>query len=325
MVRKKGFICIIILAIALLSLSGFFFLDKKEPIAENLEEKKEVQKPIQTVKKTAPKKIETEEKIFDLYTTTPYDLPLFSVLEIAKLPQNIKNSVDNLLEKSQGFYFLKVIDDKVFIILQNPVLENNTYTRHNLQFIEISFDGKINYHTAGYSGIADEIYNSQTNEFDNWIFLEDSVQTKPLKHTSFDEKGNIKFIEVWNYDENEPIKYEMKDSKKNLISILKESQDSDMNLRREHVFYDNNGQTIMSFTVNYDGANISRIMFYNSHEAVDGFSLISEFQNGIKTKEQIYNKDYQLTNIVIPEYEDDTKKSIKLLDSEGNEVFKISA
>ena len=117
----------------------------------------------------------------------------------------------------------------------------------------------------------------------------------------------------------------MLDSNKKVVSILKEIQESESNYRKEHIFYDNEGNIKMSLTINYDGANISRLTFYNSHDSIDSMSIISEFENGLKTKELIYNENYQLINTVIAEYENDERKSIKILDSEQKEINKISS
>lgn len=265
------------------------------------------------------------KKTYDLYSSTPYELSLYSIMEISKLPVEVKKAIDSLLESSQGFYLLKFEENKVLVILQNPVAVSNTFIRHDLQFAEIFLDGKIVYHNAGYCGFDGEslgIY--ETNEED-WIFDDSSEVARPLKHTVFNEKGKIKFIESWNYDEKEPIKYQMKNAHKKVISILKESQDNDSNLRKEHVFYDNDGNIKMSLSVNYEGANISRCTFYNSHDSVDSISVFGEYSGGLKTKELIYNEEYELINTLTAEYEDGVRKTITLFDKDGNEINKISS
>lgn len=272
----------------------------------------------QKVAPIVPKKI---EKKFDLYSTSPYDLPLFSIVEISKLPPVVKNSVDKLLDESQGFYLLRKDKDKIFVILQNPVIDSDTYSRHNLQFAEIDMDGKINYHTAGYGGLEGEIsISDETQKDDDWEFDNSIEHIRPIKHIAFDENGKVKFTEIWNYDEKEPVKYEMKDSNGKIISIFKESQDNDSNLRKEHVFYDNNGNTTMSLSVNYDGANISRMTFYNSHDSIDSTSIVSEYSDGVKTKELIYNENYELINIVTSSYLDGKRQNIKIYDKNNAEL-----
>ncbi len=267
-----------------------------------------------------------EEKKYDLYSETPYDLPLVSIADISKLPAKTKKTIDSILEASQGFYYLKVNDNGgIFIILQNPIQITNTYSRHNLQFIEIDKDGVITSHMAGYTGIDEEIENAIKQKDDVWTFDNSVEPYRPIKHIAYDEKGKVKFTEVWNYSDNEPIKYKMKDSQKKVVSILKESQDNDSNLRREHIFYDNDGNITMSLTVNYDGANISRLTYYNSHDKIDSVSILSEYENGHKVKELIYNEDYELINSAIADYLDEERKSIQIMDKDNNEILKISS
>ena len=52
---------------------------------------------------------------------------------------------------------------------------------------------------------------------------------------------------------------------------------------------------------------------------------MSEYQDGLKTKELIYNKDYKLVNTVTSDYIDGERKDIKIFDTEGNETDKISS
>lgn len=270
--------------------------------------------------------IRNEERKYDLYADTPYDLPLISVAEISKLPENIKEVIDSILEKSQGFYYLKVNENSnVFIILQNSIQISNTYPRHNLQFIEIDKDGVVTSHLAGYNGLEGEVENAIEQKDDVWTFDNSFEPYRPLKHIAYDEKGKIKFTENWSYSDSEPIKYQMKDCHKKVVSILKETQDNDSNLRREHIFYDNNGKITMSLAINYDGANISRLTFYNSHDTIDSVSIITEYSNGNKLKELIYNEDYELRNTVKALYLDDQRKSIQVFDSDNAEILKISS
>ena len=269
-------------------------------------------------------KTNVENKLtFDLYSETPYELPLYSIAEIAKLSPKIKKIVDNILENSQGFYFLRVNKDNVFIILQNPVKVMNVYPRNELQFVEIDMEGNITYHNAGYVGIDGETENAVSLKEDVWTF-DDSIEPfRPLKHIVYDEKGKIKFTETWNYNENSPVKYQMKNASKKVISILKEIQDNNSNYRKEHIFYDNDGNVVMSLTVNYDGANISRVNYYNSHDLIDSVSIFSEYEDGLKVKETIYNESYELTNKVVAEYQNGKRESITVFDNDENRLQEI--
>ncbi len=309
---------IFLLGVAVISLICTGCFSKKE-----INTRKDVE--LKTIVKHQAQPPKAEVKKYDLYSETPYDLPLVSIAEISKIPDNIKKVVDSILDSAQGFYYLTVKDEKVFIILQNQIAYTNTFSRHNLQFIEIDKDGTVTSHIAGYAGIDGEVENivSQKKQ-DEWVFDESVEPFRPIKHTAYDEKGKVKFLETWNYDNGEPVKYQMKDSNKKVVSILKESQDNDSNLRREHIFYDNEGNTTMSLTVNFDGANISRLTFYNSHDKIDSVSILSEYNNGHKTKEHIYNEAYALINIIKAEYMDDRLVAIEVLDAENNLLTKIS-
>lgn len=265
------------------------------------------------------------EKKYDLYSATPYDIPLFSIVEMSKLPLNVKKIIDNLLEESQGFYFLRFNGEKVLIIFQNPVKTINAYPRHELQFAEVDLEGNVVFHNAGYVGVEGETKNLFEKKCDSWIFVDLNEITRPLKHIAYDEKGNIKFSEIWNYDEKESIKYQMKDSNKKTNSILKESQDNDSNFRKEHIFYDNDGNITMSLTINFDGANISRLTFYNSHDSIESISIISEYTDGLKTKESVYNEDYELINTVKAEYVGAERKKIVILDENNEKISEMSS
>ena len=291
---------------------------------KDVSQKEEPVKVVQEVKKQIIKPQEVKKR-YDLYSSTAYDLPLFSIVEISKLSTNVKKVVDKLLEDSQGFYLLRKNGDKVLIILQNPIRNENIFSRHDLQFVEIDLNGKVIYHNAGYQGSDGETVNIVMQKEDNWNFDETTEPQRPLKHIAYNEKGKIKFTEYWNYDEKEPIKYQMKDAQKKVISILKESQENDSNFRKEHVFYDNDGKTKMSLTVNYDGANLSRMTFYNAHDSIDSVSIISEYENGLKTKESVYNEAYELINVVVSEYIDGERKCIKVYDNDAKLVYEISS
>ncbi|MBO5739261.1 hypothetical protein J6R97_07970 [bacterium] len=295
---------------------------KKETMTQDLLSQVNTKPAITKVAAEQPIK---EEPKYDLYTSTLYDLPLFSILEISKLSKEVKAKIDEILEAAQGFYLLRTLGDgNVFIVLQNPINTLNTYQRHNLQFLEIDKQGIITFHNAGYSGIDGEIYNAITDHQDLWVFDETIEPFRPLKHISYDEKGKVRYTELWDYDTANPVKYQMLDSKKKLISILKESQDNDFNLRKEHVFYDNDGIVKMSLSINYEGANITRLNFYNSNDLIEGITILSEYIDGFKVKESIYDESFLHKFTVIADYKENERKAVKLYDIEGNIVKSIS-
>lgn len=308
-------------------LSAVLVNKKEEPVSvEEKEPVKEVVKqPTVKVKPAVPKPV---VKKFDLYSSTPYDIPLISVVEISKLSDKAKKSVDEVLEASQGFYFLKFNEDsnKAFIVLQNPISSANTYRRHDLEIVEISSEGEKTFHNAAFSGVDGETSNAVQEDRDVWEFDKTVDPARPLKHIAYDEEGNVRFTEIWNYSDKDPVKYEMKNSDNKPVSILKESFENDSNYRKEHIFYDENGNTKMSITANYDGANLSRFTYYNVDDKDDSISIMSEYsEDGLKSKEYIYNTDYELTNTVTSEYENGERKNIRVLDEDGKELEKISS
>ena len=277
---------------------------------------------IKVTQQVSPKPIAPK---FDLYSETPYDIPLISIYEISKFSKVVKKSIDNLLEKSQGFYYLKQIDDKIFVILQNPAYEADTYSRHGLQIAEISQNGTIVYHTAGYSGIDGEISAPEELENDSWVYDKSTEPYRPIKHTAYDEKGKVKFTEYWNYSPEDSIKYEMKNNHNKTISILKEIVENDTNYRKEHIFYDNDGNTIVSISINFEEANITRFNYFNAKKPETSIIVMADYIDGMKSFEKIYDKDYNLINIVEANYDNSERKEIRIFDAEKNELGKIKS
>ena len=117
----------------------------------------------------------------------------------------------------------------------------------------------------------------------------------------------------------------MKSPKGKVLSILKETLDGDSNYRREHIFYNEDGEVEMSISINYDGANISRFTYYNSLDKDNSVSIISEYTDGVKTKEQIYDANYGLVKTFKAKYTDTFRTEIETFDSEGNAINKISS
>lgn len=318
--NKKGLILLI--GLIVVSFIGFNILNDEKKSTKVKEDAKTTSSST-VVNKSGSETKTIKTRKYDLYESSLYDLPLISIAEIAKLSPEMKKSIDNLLENAQGFFLLRQVGNKVFVILQTPVQLLSTYPRHQLQYAEVLEDGKIVYHNAGYVGYDGEADESNINE--SWVY-DNSVDFKrPLRHISYDEKNKIKFVEEWSYSPEEQIKYIMKDSYGNIISIKKESQDNESNYRKEHVFYDNNGDTRISLTINYDGANISRLTFYNSHDSIESLSIISDYVDGIKTRESVYDEKYQLLYTVLPTYVDGVRKQISVFNSKGEEIAKLSS
>lgn len=318
MVTKNIFVGV---SIAILVAAGslFFLLDKTLKNDKFSEQNTNIQKV------TVPDKI---EKKYDLYNSTPYDLPFSSIVDISKLSESTKKEIDTLLEEAQGFYHLKSDNEgNIFIILQNPIQDSGVFPRHNLEFVEITASGK-NIYSPVYAGIEGETINAiaeANSKPDIWKFDKSTEPYRPTKHTAYDEKGKVRFTEYWNYSEKDDVKYTMKSPKGKVLSILKETLDGDSNYRREHIFYNEDGNVELSISVNYDGANISRFTYYDTLKAEESVSIISEYEDGLKIKEQIYDANYNLIKTFVAKYTDTLRTEIQTQNSEGNVLSKISS
>lgn len=326
MVAKKvviGISCILLIT----SVSLVVLLENIEKSTLNLKEGKNAQSNnIVQVKDISQQKI--PEIKYDMYNDTSYDIPLSAIVEISKIKPIQKKAVDELLEASQGFYFLRYEKESetIFIFLQNPVEDKKIFPRHNLQLAIVDADGAIKYETMGYCGEDGEIINTveEIQKKDElWVFNKDFEPYRPTKHVVYNEKGKTVFVEQWKYDENEPIKYVMKDNRKKVLSILKETLEDEINLRREHIFYDPEGKILKSFTINYDGSDITRFTYYDAENLQNGVISINEYQDGVRKSETIYNSDFKVKNIIEADINDGKKRTIKLLNPDRETVLEI--
>ena len=199
MTSKRGLITIFAICIG----AAFFCSAcgiKKEPEPLPAEQKQK-QAP---AKQVSPQVV--VEKKYDLYSSTPYDLPLYSIVEISKVSPVLKKEIDNLLELSQGFYYLKrESENRVFIILQNSTSEADIYPRHNLEFAELYLDENNqvvkNIYPPSFNGIDGETINAieeANSKPDIWKFDKTTEPYRPINHSSYDENGKLKFTEYWN-------------------------------------------------------------------------------------------------------------------------------
>ena len=157
MVAKK--IVVGISTAALISAVAFVYLlnpKKEDAISADIPAKSAQQK-------TVSQQVKENKNIADMYNSTVYDLPLYSIVEISRMPKVLKEAVDKVLEEAQGFYLLKYDkeEQKVFIILQNQLSLADAFPRHNLEFMELYLnaeDGKIlkNLYSPAYLGQANE-------------------------------------------------------------------------------------------------------------------------------------------------------------------------
>lgn len=328
MVAKK--IVIGISCAAILTATTFCYLsnNNKKAIDSNQVKNTPTASP-----KLAPQPAKPKHRIADMYNTTVYDLPLYSIYEISNMPKVLKEEVDKVLEEAQGLYLLKYNKDeqKVFMILQNQITSADAFPRHNLEFMELYLnteDGKVlkNLYSPAYVGIPNESFLATYEVYkddESWELDKNSPVTRPLKHSIFDQRGKIKAVETWNYDENKEVKYQLKGASKNIISILKEYKQGEEGLRKEHLFYDSEGKIILSLTINYEGANITRMMYFDKHNIEESTSIITHYSDGMKVKEEIYGNDYKLVNTVKADYSDAQRTKINVYNAENNLLDEI--
>lgn len=312
MFNKKIAVCIL-LALSAVSLAGYYYLsDKKTLQSETVAEKsvradsREAQN--QTVEKSVTQKIPVKKA--DLYNDIEKHIPLSAISDLASVPDNVKDTVDDIIENSNdGVYFLKHSNDKIVAVV-DANSDEDEIKRHDFNFYEISaFDGTI----LNHQGVVPD------SKYDKWEYK----NGLPLKHIHYNEKKELEFTEIWNYAENEPIKYKKTGKNNQIISLRKEIVNNDVNLREENIFYDSDGNVIQNISFNYEGVDLTRFTYYNSETPDDSAIVISEFEDGVKQKEVVYSSDYQIEKIFIPEYKDGQKSEIKVLDKDNAIIEKL--
>lgn len=242
-----------------------------------------------------------------------FSMPLSAIALVSELPHNIQAKVSKIAENN-SIYMIQRNKDKIIIITDNP--EN---IRHSIEFTEITLsNGHETKTTLGYN---DKMKDSNN---DIWEYHQETQQ--PIRHTKYNADGDMEFVEVWNYENDNPVKYEMKDSKGNVISMRKETQHGDSDLRVEHLVYDKDGNTKVNVSAAYDGADIKRFTYYNADKAKESGSVFSEYSSdGYKTKETLYTSDLKVKNTYTSDYQDGERTDIKVYDVNNKEIQKLEA
>ena len=247
----------------------------------------------------------------DLYKGVPDSLlPLSAISEIASLNGHVHKTIKELVDNSTGVLYAKCSGNKLVMVVENP--DDN---RHGLEFVEISADGK---HEK--IGFLLSKYSEGNTDEDFWEYDVSEDVKRPTKHTKYNSDGDVEFVETWNYSSDEPIKYELKNKDDKVISLVKETIDENNSMRQEHLIYDKDGKTKVNLTVNYDGADLTRFTYYNADKPNESGSVISEYKDGVKTKETVYTSDYKVKNVYEPEYKNGEREGIKVFDNENKEV-----
>lgn len=325
MKKKILYTCIVSGIIAALTGICLLVIKDNETSPEQKDVKVTVKKQQQTIKQqSSSEEVETKNEKNKLTVYSQYELPIDSINEITKLPEEARKEVDKILNSSQGAYFIKYNPEtkETVMLLQNMGNQKDKFTRHNLQMAQISESGKLKISELGYAGTVGETSNTVEQNGDVWEFDETVEPPRPLAHTALDERGKVLYTETWNYSEDEPIKYEMKNKKGKPISVLKEIQSGDSDFVKEHVFYNDNGKTSMSVSASYEGANLKHFSFYEDSPKDESIIIESEYTEGVKTQENIYNKNFEKIKSVKPVYNDFELSSIEVIDNHAENSLK---
>ena len=292
--------------------------EKKNPVAPKAAVQKAKEVPVvetETAKVTPPQSVpvvKEPEKIkkADLYSENN-ELSLSTIVLIAGLDDSMRAKINNYI-KNSTVYYVEEKNDSVCMIVSNA--DEEKFQRHGIEFVEIS--------NAGVKKVSPLVNTSDENdEKDVWEFDEETKL--PLRHVNYDSDGEVDYAEFWNYSADNPVKYELKDSEGKTISIKKEIQDNDSNMRIEHLIYDSEGNTKLNISANYEGPDITRFTYYNSEEPADGVIIMSKYDAGQKVEETVYSSDYKVKNVYESSYQDGKRAKIKIFDNERKELEEI--
>lgn len=334
--KKK--VLIVVAAAAVAIFCSFYFTDKKEAddIQSNIEEKNEMVltshdknsqlkdvKTDKTDKKNLKKSddnlktLNNEDKIkkdkfitkTNMHNDIPSSaLPLSAISIISEYSDDIQSSIVKIAD-TNNIYMVQPKKNKLLIISDNP-----SNIRHSVEFTEISTINSQQVKTT--FGYNDKIKDSDNEK---WEYND---LHQPIKHTKYNKDGDVDFVEVWNYDSNEPIKYEMKDGNGKVISLRKETLENGTNLRVEHLLYDKDGRTRMNVSATFEGEDLKRFTYYNADKPNESGSIFSDYSNGLKTKETVYTSDLKVKNSYTSDYNDDNRENITKWDNKNQEVHK---
>mgnify|MGYP006988875729 CR=1 FL=1 len=247
-----------------------------------------------------------------LYRSAAADsMPLSVLAAISDMPKTIQDKVSKIAE-ANNIYMMQKNNDKLIIITDNP-----SNIRHCVEFNEISLkNGHQIKTTLGYN---DKFKDSEN---DIWEYERDTH--RPIRHTKYNKDGDVDFVEVWNYSNDEPIKYEMKDSEGKVISLRKETLENGVDLRVEHLVYDKDGNTKINVSATYDGPDVKRFTYYNADKPSESGSVYGEYSDGQKTKETVYTSDLKLKNSYTAKYKDGECEELTIWDNQNKEINTLS-
>ena len=131
----------------------------------------------------------------------------------------MKAKVEGYIQNST-VYYLETKKDGIFMIVDNSDAEN--FPRHGLEFVEINHNGV--------KKVTPLIKTTDAND-ENDVWELDEETKLPIRHVNYNHDGEIVYSEFWNYSPESQIKYELKDHQGKTVSLRKEIQEGDSNIR----------------------------------------------------------------------------------------------
>lgn len=283
--------------VIVLSALGYLYLNPEEEVQVQVVEEKPSSEPAPVVNVVSKPVVQPPVKKTDL--TFDEKIPFSAISDLSVLPPSVRKTL-----LSEEVYYLHTTPDKAIVI---KAKDNNEIRRHNFDLIEISLED---------GNILNKSLEETDSKYDKWKYDNDL----PMSHTRYNDDKEIVFTEVWNYSEDEPIKYKKTDKDGNVISVRKEVVENNVNLREDNLFYDSEGNMVKNISFNYDGTDLTRFTYYNSDTPDESAMLVSEFEDGVKKKETLYSTDYKVKNVYLPEYQDGQMSKLKVLDKDNKVV-----
>lgn len=273
--------------------------------------------PVKTVKSLEPQK--THKAKLHNFDENHY-VPFSAMVEISELPEDIRELIQNLIKESE-VYSLKLSGDKIFII-KSANTEEEKFSRHDFEIVKISMkDKKVEKDLR----FPQKMSNTESErEIWNYEVIEEDMMV-PTSHVSLSESGKAKLKENWYYNREDGLKYKVVNDKNKTLSLRKTSApDENGNWSDEHIFYDEDGNTLLNVSSTYENNQLARFTFYEAENPNDGIIIVNEYNDGDKTKETVYTPDYKVQNVYNATYENGERKEVTVLDNNNKEVEHFS-
>lgn len=292
-------------------------IEVKNVVEENQPAEVKQVLPAKMVKSLEPQK--THKAKLHNFDDNHY-IPFSAMVEISELPEDIRELVKNSIKESE-VYSLKLLGDKIFII-KSANTEEEKFSRHDFEIVKISMkDKKVERDLR----FPQKMSNTESEkEIWNYEVIEEDMMV-PTSHVSLSESGKTKLKENWYYNREDGLKYKVVNDKNKTLSLRKTSApDENGNWSDEHIFYDEDGNTLLNVSSTYEKNRLARFTFYEAENPNDGIIIVNEYNNGDKTKETVYTPDYKVKNVYNASYENGERKEVTVLDNNNKEIEHFS-